>query len=324
MGWGVELGWREAKGKKKRKKKKGGRKPQEAVALADLKAELSTISIGDSQAQGQGEEVMEGVVEGEGGDGSKGLAFPGGKGEGAAPQPSPASLSVGPAFDAHFHLDRLMGKEKGKLSVDSIYKMDVSPRDRIDLKGRCMFFCDPEHYPSAEDLRKIREHPGFWVAVGIHPKHAGKVGDAQVRRLKQLVANPGVAAMGEIGLDFTAGSLAPVPWQERLFGECLTVAPRDKPIVLHICPVDLVRALVTGVVEEGNPLGSGGAMEILPHGIRLGAAGLWKYYGRESAGERRGCGNTTEGNPLGSGGVLEIPLMGFGNGGSLNGIDTPE
>ena len=62
------------------------------------------------------------------------------------------------------------------------------------------------------------------------------MGDAQVRQLKQLVANPGVAAMGEIGLDFTAGSLAPVPQQERLFGECLTVEPRDKPIVLHIRP----------------------------------------------------------------------------------------
>ena len=74
-----------------------------------------------------------------------------------------------------------------------------------------------------------------------------------------------------------------------------------------------MRALVTGVVEEGNPLGSGGAMEILPlgsggvleipqKGIRWGAAGLWEYHKRESAGERRGCGNTTKGNPLGSGG----------------------
>ena len=54
-GGGVELGWREATGKKRRRKKKGGKKPQEAVALADLEAELSTISIGDSQAQGQGE-----------------------------------------------------------------------------------------------------------------------------------------------------------------------------------------------------------------------------------------------------------------------------
>ena len=89
------------------------------------------------------------MVEGDGGDGSKGLAFPGGREKGAAPQPSPASPSVGPAFDAHFHLDRLRGKEKGNLSVDFIYKMNVSPRYKVYLKrgGGFMVFCDPEHYP---------------------------------------------------------------------------------------------------------------------------------------------------------------------------------
>ena len=52
---------------------------------------------------------MEGVVEGDRGDGSKGVAFPGGREKGAAPQPSPASPSVGRRSDAHFHLDRLRG-----------------------------------------------------------------------------------------------------------------------------------------------------------------------------------------------------------------------
>ena len=66
-----------------------------------------------------------------------------------------------------------------------------------------------------------------------------------------------------------------------------------------------------GNTTEGNPLGSGGAMEILQKGIRWGAAGLWKYYRRESAGERRGYGNTTEGNPLGSGGAMEILQKGI-------------
>ena len=65
VGRGGEAGWREATGKKKRKKRKGGggRKPQEVVALADLKSELSAIFIGDSQAQGQ--------VRGEGGGGGR-------------------------------------------------------------------------------------------------------------------------------------------------------------------------------------------------------------------------------------------------------------
>ena len=66
-----------------------------------------------------------------------------------------------------------------------------------------------------------------------------------------------------------------------------------------------------GNTAEGNPLGSGGAMEILQKGIRWGAAGLWKYYRRESAGEWRGYGNTTKGNPLGSGGAMEILQKGI-------------
>ena len=171
---------------------------------------------------------------GEGRDSSLGATSPGGKEKRAVLQSSPASTSIGPAFNAHFHLNRIVSKGKGKLSANFIYKIEVSPRDRVDLKGGCMVFCDPECYSSAEDLQKIREHTWFRVAVGIHPKHAGNVGAAQVRRLKQLVAHSDVAAIGEIGLDFTAGSLAPVPQQKKLFGECLTVAPRDKPIVLHI------------------------------------------------------------------------------------------
>ena len=169
-----EGGWKEAA----RKKKKGGSKPQGAVSLADLKSELSAISLGESQEQGQavgGEAMVVSVVRG-GGDRSVGATSPGGKEKGAAPQPSPASTSIGPAFDAPFHLDKMVAKGKGKLSVDYIYKMGVSPRDRVDLKGGRMVFCDLECYPSAEDLQKIREHTRFRVGVGIHPKQAGQVG----------------------------------------------------------------------------------------------------------------------------------------------------
>ena len=43
-----------------------------------------------------------------------------------------------------------------------------------------------------------------------------------------------------------------------------------------------MQALVTGVVEEGNPLGSGGTLEILQKGIRWGAV---TGMGLEMAGE---------------------------------------
>ena len=50
----------------------------------------------------------------------------------------------------------MVAEGKGKLSVDYIYKMDVAPRDKVDLKkrgGGGTVFCDLECYPSAEDLQ---------------------------------------------------------------------------------------------------------------------------------------------------------------------------
>ena len=44
---------------------------------------------------------------------------------------------------------------------------------------------------------------------------------------------------------------------------------------------------------------------------RLSSRELLKKGMRESAGERRGYGNTTEGNPLGSGGAMEILQKGI-------------
>ena len=85
-------------------------------------------------------------------------AFPVGEVKGAAPQLSPVPTSIGPAFDAYFHLNRLMRMKRGIYRWTSSM-MNVSPRDNVDLKGVCMVPCDPEHYPSAEDLRRIRQHP---------------------------------------------------------------------------------------------------------------------------------------------------------------------
>ena len=48
-----EGGWKEAGKKKKKKKKKVGSKPQGTVSITDLKSELSAISLGESQTQGQ-------------------------------------------------------------------------------------------------------------------------------------------------------------------------------------------------------------------------------------------------------------------------------
>ena len=107
-----------------------------------------------------------------------------------------------------------------------------------------------------------------------------------------------------------------------------------------------MRALVTGVVvEEGNPLGSGGGGNAT-EGNPLGSGGGGNATEGNPLGSGGG-GNATEGNPLGSGGggnATEGNPLGSGGGGnategnplgsghgngvemrgsSLNGVDTP-
>ena len=45
-------------------------------------------------------------------------------------------------------------------------------------------------------------HPDVRAAVGFHPHHASAADDSAVARLEELALDPGVVAIGEIGLDF--------------------------------------------------------------------------------------------------------------------------
>ncbi|RUS87891.1 hypothetical protein EGW08_004307 [Elysia chlorotica] len=140
---------------------------------------------------------------------------------------------VGPGFDSHFHLDGGFTTAPIR-SLDRALSAKVDPQVPIELKGGCVVFCDPANFPSRGQAQDVSGRPGFKLAVGIHPKHAGYVGESHVCELKQIVDHPCVAALGEVGLDFPAK--VPIPQQVKLLEECLTVAPRNKPVVLHIRP----------------------------------------------------------------------------------------
>ena len=79
-----------------------------------------------------------------------------------------------------------------------------------------------------------------------------------------------------------------------------------------------MQALVTGVVvEEGNPLGSGGGGNAT-EGNPLGSGGGGNATEGNPLGSGGG-GNATEGNPMGSGHGNGVEMRGS----SLNGVDTP-
>ncbi|GFS09890.1 3'-5'-exodeoxyribonuclease [Elysia marginata] len=159
---------------------------------------------------------------------------------------------VEPGFDAHFHLDR-MGKRKAKggkkVTLGQVLGSKGSSRVPVELKEGCVVFCDPSSYPSERDLKEITDTPGFKVAVGIHPKGAQGVGETVVTQFRKLVENPRVAAVGEVGLDFTVeGTLQ----QEWVLQKCLQAASRG-PLLRKEGNVVAARMLVTSP-EVGSTL----------------------------------------------------------------------
>ncbi len=82
-------------------------------------------------------------------------------------------------------------------------------------------------------VRLAREHDFVYAAVGIHPHDAGQVNAGVLSELEELARQPGVLAIGEIGLDYYR-DLSPRAAQRSAFGEQLELASRlELPVILH-------------------------------------------------------------------------------------------
>lgn len=83
------------------------------------------------------------------------------------------------------------------------------------------------------------KYPGIvYAAAGIHPNETAKARPGDFEALEALAADPGIAAVGEIGLDFYRNR-APRDVQAQWFVRQLTLA-RDlgKPVILHFRNVE--------------------------------------------------------------------------------------
>ncbi|HTR37378.1 MAG TPA: TatD family hydrolase [Bryobacteraceae bacterium] len=107
-------------------------------------------------------------------------------------------------------------------------------------------------------LRLAEKYPAFYATVGIHPHDAAKSGDADLRRLAELLAHPKVLAVGEIGLDYHY-DFSPRDTQRAIFIEQMAIAAAaKKPIVIHTREAwDDTLALIE---EHWKPHGLGGIM----------------------------------------------------------------
>ena len=161
-------------------------------------------------------------------------------------------------IDSHFHADRTITKlqEKGRtVTLQGIptTRVGMKPLIPVNVIGGVRVFCDPESYPGVF----IREQ-GFGNAVGLHPKKAHLFNEGIKSRIREALRDPGVVALGEVGLDFTT----PVDtWelQSAVFGELLTLSCPDRVLVLHIrdaskyateARIECIRLLKRGVAPS--------------------------------------------------------------------------
>lgn len=161
-----------------------------------------------------------------------------------APHPVPPGT---PLIDSHCHLDtRVWETDEG---VDAVVA-------RAHAAGVTHMIAIGSGY-GFESARRAHavaaRHPTVRFTAGLHPHDAAEYSD---ERLAELLALPGILALGEMGLDYHY-DYAPREAQRRAFAAQITAArERGLPIVIHdresggelLEMLDAMRAWETGVL----------------------------------------------------------------------------
>lgn len=75
--------------------------------------------------------------------------------------------------------------------------------------------------------------PQTWLALGVHPQHAGGWCEAWRQQLQQLLQLPGVVAVGEVGLDGGVSQVSAVQQQQALRAQLQLAVLAGKSLILH-------------------------------------------------------------------------------------------
>jgi TatD DNase family protein len=86
---------------------------------------------------------------------------------------------------------------------------------------------------NTEAIALAKTFPDIYATVGMHPHDAKDVGANELKKLKELAADPKVVAVGETGLDYYYDN-SPREVQRRVFAEFIHLARETGlPIVVH-------------------------------------------------------------------------------------------
>ena len=179
-----------------------------------------------------------------------------------------------PIFDTHAHYD------DSRFDGDRDAVLAALPEAGVELvldPG-----CDLPSSRAAAALAERYSH--VYAAAGIHPENCAGFQDADLAALRQLLAQPKVAAIGEIGLDYYWAENPPRDFQQMVFRKQLALAEElDLPVIVHDREahgdsLSIIREFpaVTGVFHcfSGSPEM---AEELLKRGWYLGFVGPITY-----------------------------------------------
>jgi TatD DNase family protein len=151
-------------------------------------------------------------------------------------------------FDTHTHL------ESARFDPD---RAEVIHRAH-DAGVMRMVTCGSDLESSAGEIALAASWPGLYAAVGIHGHRAftaaddaGAVDEAAMARLAALAGEPGVVAIGEIGLDYYYDFSPRVAQQAVMAHQLRLAAERGLPVILHNREAD---EDTRRLLEEAPPL----------------------------------------------------------------------
>ena len=125
--------------------------------------------------------------------------------------------------DTHCHLyfDELKNDIEGVLN-------------RADELGVKRFICVGTNLTdSFKSFKLAQQYENIYATAGIHPHDAGSVENNYIERLRKLLENYKIVAVGEMGLDYFRNISNPDE-QKQVFKEQLNLAQEiNKPIVFH-------------------------------------------------------------------------------------------
>ena len=127
-------------------------------------------------------------------------------------------------FDTHCHLDDAKfdedREEAYRRMIDAEVKRCVCVGSDIASSRRCMALA--------------ASHPGVYAAAGVHPHEAKDAPPDYLDTIRDMLSQPRVQALGEIGLDYYY-DLSPRDVQLRVMAEQVELAVElGKPVIFHI------------------------------------------------------------------------------------------